>query len=166
MKIDGVIWTTTKNQNGLYTSSTGKLSLTGQKSGNEIINSNRDSVDLNRTYTMAKGSITVNYIKGGSLKVYTLASSNPKTRGFVTSRSLNESKITNVKYPEVDFSGLLFVTFNVDSIIISQRKAPLSITSSPRFETPQTHTSFKPLWPDSLPAAFRTTKKLQEIFPR
>ena len=121
MKVDGVLWTAAKNQTGIFTPSTGKLSLTGQKE-NEIINLNRDSLTLNATSTMPSGSITVNYVKGGSLKIYTLSASQPKTKGSVTLKTINESGIPNVKYPEVDFSAVLYDAFNADSIVITEGK--------------------------------------------
>lgn len=122
MKIDGVLWTATKNQTGLYTPSSGKLSLTGQGTGDEIINLNRDSVNLNGTYAMPTGTITVNHIKGGTLRIYSLSASQPRTRGSLTLKTINESRIPNVKYPEVDFSAVLFDGFNVDSIIVTEGK--------------------------------------------
>jgi len=71
---------------------------------------------------MPSGSITVNYVKGGSLKIYTLSASQPKTKGSVTLKTINESGIPNVKYPEVDFSGVLYDPFNADSIVITEGK--------------------------------------------
>lgn len=121
MKVDGVLWTAAKNQAGSYSSGNKKLSLTGQK-GDEIINLNRDSVNLNGTYVMPGGSITVNYIKGGSLRIYSLSASKPNTRGSVTLKTLNDSGIPNVQYPEADFSGVLYDSFNADSIVITEGK--------------------------------------------
>lgn len=121
MKVNGVLWTATKNQSGLYTPSSGELILGGQK-GEEIINLNRDSVNLNGQFTMPSGNISVLYMKGGSLKMYTLSESKPNTNGSVTLKTINESGIPNIKYPEVDFSGILFDNFNVDSIIITEGK--------------------------------------------
>jgi hypothetical protein len=121
MKVDGVLWTAAKNQAGLFTPSTGKLSFTGQK-GDELVSLNKDSVALNGTYAMPSGSITVLYTKGGSLISYSLSSSKPKTKGSVTLKSLNESGVTNVQYPEADFSGVLYDIFNADSIVITEGK--------------------------------------------
>jgi hypothetical protein len=121
MKVDGVLWTAAKNQTGLYTPSSGKLSLTGQ-TGDEIINLNRDSVSLNGTFSMPIGTITVNFIKGGSLRIYSLSASKPNTNGSVTLKTLNDSGIPNVKYPEADFSAVLFDSFDADSIAITEGK--------------------------------------------
>jgi len=94
MTVDGVLWTAAKNQASTYTPSSGKLFLTGQKDGDEIINLNRDSVTLNATSTMPSGTITVNYIKGGSLRIYTLSASKPKQEARLRSKPLMIVELT------------------------------------------------------------------------
>lgn len=121
MKVDGVLWTAAKNQAGLFTTSTGKLSVTGQK-GDELFNLSKDSLALNVTKAMPSGSITMNYLKGGNLRIYTLSASKPKTKGSVTIKTLNESGVPNVQYPEVDFSAVLYDLLDVDSIVITEGK--------------------------------------------
>jgi hypothetical protein len=121
MKVDGVLWTAAKNQAGIFTPSTGKLSLTGQK-GDEIVNLNKEALALNVTSAMPSGTMTVNYTKGGNLRIYSLSASKPKTKGSVTLKTLNDSGVANVQYPEVDFSGVLYDLLDVDSIVITEGK--------------------------------------------
>ena len=121
MKVDGALWTAEKYQIGLYTPSSGELILGGQK-GEEIINFHRNSVNLNGPFTMPSGNISISYMKGDSLKVYLLSESKPNTNGSVTLKTINESGMPNIKYPEADFSGILFDISNLDSIIITEGK--------------------------------------------
>jgi hypothetical protein len=121
MKVDGVLWTATKDQAGLFTPSTGKLIIGGQK-GDELFSLSKESLALNVTSAMPSGSITMNYLKGGNLRIYSLAASKPKTKGSVTLKTLNESGVPNVQYPEVDFSGVLYDFLDVDSIVITEGK--------------------------------------------
>ncbi len=121
MKVNGTLWTAEKNQAGSYIPSRKSISLTGQK-GDEIILLNRDSITSTGTYNMPSGSITVHYIKNGALKIYTLSSSKPKSHGSVTLLSLTNSPLPDGQYPEANFDGVLYDSFNADSIVVTEGK--------------------------------------------
>ena len=57
MKVNGVLWTATKNIAGLYNISTNGINITGQK-GDENIGLSRDNVTGLGTYAIPSGTLT------------------------------------------------------------------------------------------------------------
>jgi hypothetical protein len=121
MKVNGVLWTATKNIAGLYNTSTNGINITGQK-GDETIGLSRDNVTGSSSYTIPTGSMTALILKAGTVIPYSANSSKPKSHGSVTFLTQSPSAVSNIKNIEADFSGVLYDSFNTDSVVITQGK--------------------------------------------
>ena len=121
MKVNGVLWTATKNIAGLYNISTNGINITGQK-GDENIGLSRDNVTGLGTYAIPSGSLTSLMLKSGVVLPYSANSLRPQSHGTVTVLSISASALSDIKNIEADFSGVLYDTFNTDSIVITEGK--------------------------------------------
>lgn len=127
MKINGVLWTATKDQAGIYNTQTKRINIGGAK-GDETFVFSRDTVNGVGTYSLPSGAMTMIISTGSSRFPYSVSSSNPRSRGSLTllnstaSSTTGNPNIDAMERPEANFSGVLFDTFNLDSIIITEGK--------------------------------------------
>ncbi len=127
MKVNGTMWTATKNQVGLYDSQDKSISISGE-TDNDLFRLTKDAgVTGVGTFALPSGNMSLFIGTGAAQKQYTIFNASPKARGSVTllnttPNSSGLSSLANTYYPEADFSGVLYQVLGTDSVVITEGK--------------------------------------------